>query len=56
MLVARRAVLFAKEIGINHSIFLGDSAVVINSLSKGDMLCSVFDHLARDTLSLVNSF
>lgn len=55
MLVARRAVLFAKEIGIHNSIFEGNSEVVIDSLNKGYKLNSTFGNLARDTIVLSNS-
>ena len=47
--------LFAKEIGINHSIFEGDSEVAVNFLCKGYMLGSTFRSFSKGTLSLANS-
>ena len=55
LLAARRAMLFAKEIGLQQSHFEGDSETVINGLQGVGMHFSSLGHLARDTLFLVSS-
>lgn len=54
MLVAQRAVTFIRELGLNNSIFYGDSGVVINLNHVGSSLSSI-GHLVKDTLSLIGS-
>lgn len=56
MMAARRAVIFAQEIGLQQCHFEGDSEIIIKALKAGDMFFSFFGHLVRDTLVVVNSF
>ena len=55
MVAARRAVLFATEIGLQQCHFEGDSEIGIKALQNGDILSSSFGHLVRDTLIHVTS-
>ena len=55
MMAARRAVIFAQEIGLQSCQFEGDSEVVTEALKNEDMFCSSFGHIVRDTLVCVNS-
>lgn len=55
LLAARRAALFAQEVGLRNSILEGDSKIVINSLRRGDMFQYAFGHLIQDTLVYVNA-
>ena len=54
-LAARRAVLFALEVGITQSSFEGDSEIIMTSLKHGDNLSSSFGNLIGDTLILASS-
>ena len=56
MMAARRAVIFAQEIGLQKCQFEGDSKTIIKALKIGDMSSLAFGHLVRDTLAIVNSF
>ena len=56
MMAARRAVVFAQEIGLQKCQFEGDSETIIKALQVGDMSSSSFGHLVRDTLAIANSF
>jgi len=55
ILAARRAVIFASEIGLQQSHFEGDSETGIKALPMGDMFSSSFGYLVRDTLIHVSS-
>ncbi|XP_075636759.1 uncharacterized protein LOC142608997 [Castanea sativa] len=55
LLVARRAVSFIKEIGLDNSVSEGDSEIIINALKNGDMFHFAYGNLLLDTLSLLNS-
>ena len=55
LLATRQAAFFVQEVGLRSSIFEGVSEIVINSLRKGEMFQSTFDHLIQDTLVYVNS-
>ena len=55
LLVARRAVIFTKEIGLQQSHFEGDSEMVIKGLQGVGTQFSSLGHLVRDTLSHVSS-
>ena len=55
LLVARRAMIFAKEIGLQQFHFEGDSEMVIKGLQGVGMQFSSLGHLVRDTLSHVSS-
>ena len=55
MMAARRAVIFAQEIGLQSCQFEGDSKVVIKALKNEDMFCSSFGHIVRDSLVCINS-
>lgn len=54
-MVARRAALFAKEVGLDNSILEGYFEIVINTLKNGIMFNSDLGHLLIDTLSHLNS-
>lgn len=56
LLAVRRAVRFTLEVGLQQSIFEGDSEFVINSLCGLGMLNSQVGHIIKDILSLANSF
>ena len=56
MMAARRAMIFAQEIGLQKCHFKGDSKTIIKALKIGDMSSSPFGHLVRDILAIVNSF
>ena len=56
MLAARRAVIFAAELGLQECQFEGDSETVIKARKGCDLLHSSIGHLVKDTLILVNSF
>ena len=55
MLATKRAVLFARECGIQQSSFEGDSKFVINSLRHGELLHSSVGYLLKDTMSYASS-
>ena len=55
LLAARRAVIFAKEIGLQQSHFEGDSETVIKGLLGGGMQFSSLGHLLREILFHVSS-
>ena len=55
LLAARRAVIFAKEIGLQQSHFEGDSETVIKGLLGGGMQFSSLGHLFREILYHVSS-
>lgn len=55
LLATRQAAFFVQEVGLRSSILEGVSEIVINSLRKGEMFQSTFDHLIQDTLVYVNS-
>ena len=54
-MAARRAALFAKEVGLDNSILEGDFEIVTNALKNGNMFNSDLGHLRIDTLSHLNS-
>ena len=54
-LAARRAVIFATEIGIQQPHFEGDSKTIIKALKRGTLFSSSFGHLVKDTLVHVSS-
>ena len=55
LVAARRAALFAQEIGLHH-VLEGDSEFVNNSLKFGTNIGSMHGHLIKDILSYVKSF
>lgn len=55
MLAARRAVIFAKELGLQQAHWEGDSESVIKALQKGDMLFSSFGHIVKEIQFHVSS-
>nr|POE85851.1 hypothetical protein CFP56_18200 [Quercus suber] len=55
LLAARRAVIFAEEIGLQQSHIEGDSEIVIKGLLEGGMHFSSLGHLFRDILFHVSS-
>lgn len=48
-IAARRAVIFASELGLQLCKFEGDSETVIKALRGVDMFYSSFGHLTKDT-------
>ena len=56
LLVARCAVLFAREIDLHHIVLEGDLEFVMSSLKTGTNLGCMYGHLIKDVLSFVNSF
>ena len=54
-LVARRAVLFIRELGIHSSNFEDDLEVSINALRHNNLLHFAVGHIVQDTLSYANS-
>lgn len=56
LLAAKRAALFAQEIGLHHVVLEGDSEFVNNSLKFGTNLGSMHGHLIKDILFYGNSF
>ena len=55
-LACRRAVLFAKEIGLRQVIFEGDSAVVIQAVSQGNSASAEYGNIIDDIRILVVDF
>lgn len=54
-LATKRAALFVQEVGLCHTTLEGDSETIINSLKRGDMFQSAFEHLIHDTLAYVEA-
>jgi len=50
MLTARRAVIFATEIGIHQPLFKGDSKTIMKALQRRTLFSSSFGHLVQETL------
>lgn len=45
VLAARRALVFAKELGFDKAVVEGDSESIINSINGGNMESSPFGHI-----------
>ena len=56
VLVARRALWFAMELGFHRLVVEGDSEVIINSIKDGNMSQSTFGHILQDITSLCSLF
>ncbi|XP_075659079.1 uncharacterized protein LOC142628943 [Castanea sativa] len=56
VLAARRALVFAKELGFDKVIVEGDSEITINSISGGHMEYSFLGHVLQDIKCLFSSF
>nr|XP_023878428.1 uncharacterized protein LOC111990888 [Quercus suber] len=56
VLACRRAVLFAKEIGLRQVIFEGDSAVVIQAIIHGISTSAEYGNIIDDIRSLATDF
>ena len=56
MLVARWALVFAKELGFDRVIVEGDSANTITSINGGNMDYSALGHVLMDIKCLFSSF
>ena len=53
---ARRALLFARELGFERLIVEGDSEIIINAIKGGDaMLSSELGHILQDIHSLAST-
>ena len=55
-LACRRAVHFAREIGLHRVIFEGDSAMVINAISQGNEVSSAYGNIIDDIRCSVAAF
>ena len=55
MIAARRAAIFASELGLQQGHFEGDLETGIRALQKGNLFSSSYGHLVRDTLIHVSS-
>ena len=55
-LAARRAVLFARELGLGHAVFEGDSESSIHAISNRLLLHSSCGHIIHDILLFSRSF
>ena len=53
ILAARRAVIFAAELGLQQAHFEGDSELEVKALQMGTMFSSSFGHLAKGTFNSV---
>ena len=56
VLAARRALVFAKELGFDRVVVEGDSANTITSINGGLMDHSAMGHVLLDIKSLISSF
>ena len=52
MVAARRAAVFAAELGFQRVIFEGDAAGVIKALSMRDLALALAGHLVKDFMSI----
>ena len=55
-LACRRAVIFAKQIGLRQVLFEGDSAVVIQALIQGNSTSSEYGNIIEDIRTLATDF
>ena len=55
-IACRKAIQFAKELGLQNVTFEGDSSVVINALSQGPGCFSSYRNVIDDILVLVADF
>ena len=55
-LACRRAVIFAKEIGLRQVLFEGDSAMVIQALIQGNSTSSEYGNIIEDIRTLATDF
>ena len=55
-IACRKAVQFAKELGLQKVVIEGDSLVVINTLSQGPGCLSSYGNVIDDILVLANDF
>ncbi|XP_030936139.1 uncharacterized protein LOC115961274 [Quercus lobata] len=56
VMAARRALLFAKELGFERVVVEGDSEVVIKAIKEKSLLSSGWGHLLKDIHALSHSF
>lgn len=56
VLAARRALIFAKELGFDKVILEGDFEITINSINGGHMDYSFLGHVLQDIKYLFSSF
>ena len=55
-LACRRALLFAKEIGLRQVVFEGDSAMVIQAVTHGNAKLAEYGHIVEDIRILATDF
>ena len=55
LLAARRAAVFAVELGLQQISFEGDTEGVIKALSQRDVTLSPVDHIVKDFRSIASS-
>ena len=56
VLAARRAVIFALELGFDQVILEGDSEIAIQAMNSDDYSAAPFGHIITDIKSLSSSF
>ena len=56
MLAARKAAIFARELGFSQVCFEGDTELVVKCLHSGLVLNALAGHLAKDFLSIRGYF
>ena len=55
-LACRRALLFAKEIGLRQVVFEGDSTMVIQAVTHGNAELAEYGHIVEDIMILAADF
>ncbi|XP_050254870.1 uncharacterized protein LOC126700716 [Quercus robur] len=56
VVACRRAVNFEAELGLHSVTFEGDSAIVINVVSQGNVVLATYENIVEDIRSLSSSF
>ncbi|XP_065630291.1 uncharacterized protein LOC136067860 [Quercus suber] len=56
VLAARRALIFAKELGFDHVILEGDSEIAIRAMNSEDYSAAPFGHIISDIKALSSHF
>ena len=56
VLVARRALILAKELGLDHIILEGDSEIAIRAMKSEDYSAAPFGHIISDIKALSSHF
>ncbi|KAK9992866.1 hypothetical protein SO802_022569 [Lithocarpus litseifolius] len=56
VLAARRALIFAKELGFDHVILEGDFEIAIRAVKSEDYFAATFGHIITDIKALSSQF